>query len=159
MPRLFPLIGIAAVGILAAAALAQRVSPTLSIGLPKTAAPKSTVSAKVKVVIPSGWHAYQNPPSKDYQIPLTVEAADKTLKGLKITYPKGEETEAGGEMSAVYNGTVEIPVTFTASSKPGKQTIKLKVSWQMCDAGSCQPPSSAFVTGQIMVAKPGKGKP
>jgi len=161
MPRLLPFIGIAAVGLLAAAALAQRAAPTVTLSLPATAAPKATVKAKVKVVIPAGWHAYQNPPSKDYQIPLTIEAADKTLKGLKVAYPKGEEHDVAGELSAVYNGTLEIPITFTANAKAGKQTVKLKVGWQMCDAGSCLPPSSADVTATITIAKPkpSKAKP
>jgi len=161
MPRLLPLTGIAAVGLLAAMAFAEKAAPTVTLTVPASAAPKSTVKAKVKVVIPIGWHAYQNPPSKDYQIPLTIEPADKTLKGLKVTYPKGEESEVAGEKSAVYNGTLEIPISFTASAKPGKQVVKLKVGYQMCDQGSCLPPSSVEVKAVINVAKPkpAKAKP
>lgn len=154
MPRLLPLLGIAAVGLLAAVAFAQKTAPTVTLSIPATAAPKATVKAKVKVVIPMGWHAYQNPPSKDYQIPLTIEAADKTLKGLKVSYPIGEEQDVAGERSAVYNGTLEIPVSFTAAPKPGKQVVKLKVGWQMCDAGSCLPPASAEVKATVTIAKP-----
>lgn len=159
MPRLLPFTGFAVLGLLAAAAYADKAEPAFTLTLPKSAAPSSMVKATLKVVIPAGWHAYQNPPSKDYQIPLTIEAGDKTLKSLKVTYPKGEESEVAGETSAVYNGTLEIPVTFKAAAKTGKQAIKLKVGWQMCDHGSCLPPNSGFVTGTLTIVKPAKTPP
>lgn len=159
MPRLLPLAGFAALALLAAAAFAQRMTPTVTLELPKSAAPNSEVKAKVKVVIPDGWHAYQNPPSKDYQIPLTIEAGDKTLKSLKVSYPEGVETMAAGELSKVYNGTVTIPISFKAGPKAGTQTVRIKVGFQLCDQGSCQPPSSAVVTAKLTLAKPVKPKP
>lgn len=159
MPRLLPLAGFAALALLAAAAFAQKMTPTVTLELPKSAAPNSMVKANVKIVIPDGWHAYQNPPVKDYQIPLTVEAGDKTIKLFKATYPEGEETMAAGEMSKVYNGTLTIPITFKAGPKVGSQTIKIKVGWQLCDQGSCQPPSSSIVTAKLNLAKPVKPKP
>lgn len=159
MPRFFTITGLAALALLAAAAFAQRMTPTVTLELPKSVAPNSEVKAKVKIVIPDGWHAYQNPPVKDYQIPLTIEAGDKTLKTFKVSYPEGEETMAAGEMSKVYNGTFTVPISFKAGSKVGSQTIKVKVGWQLCDQGSCQPPSSSVVTAKLNVAKPVKPKP
>lgn len=159
MPRLLPLAGFAALALLAAAAFAQRMTPTVTLELPKSAAPNSEVKAKVKVVIPDGWHAYQNPPSKNYQIPLTIEAGDKTLKSLKVSYPEGVETMAAGELSKVYNGTVTIPISFKAGPRVGTQTVRIKVGFQLCDQGSCQPPSSAVVTAKLTLAKPVKPKP
>lgn len=125
-----------------------------SLKMDKSTAPvNSEVKGTVTVAIPAGWHAYQNPPSKDYQIPLSVEAADKSTKLTKAAYPSGTEEEAAGERSMVYNGQVKVPVTFKLGAKTGTQTLKVKVSYQLCDAGSCLPPASQTVTARITATR------
>lgn len=138
----------------AAVAMAQAPKPTVSIKAASTTAkPSAEFKADVWVTIPEGFHAYQNPPAKDYQIPLKVTAADKDTKVVKVTYPKGKKGMAGGEESMVYEGKIKVGVTFKAPASTGKKSFKVKVNYQFCDDSTCFAPGSVEATATVTVKK------
>lgn len=114
-------------------------------------APGKIGKGVVTIQFADGWHGYQNPPTKDYQLPVTLKA-DKALM-LKVAYPLGVAKMSMGEETALYEGKVEFPFTFKAPMKLGKHTIKLTVSYQQCDENSCLPPSTVELKGIYTVAK------
>jgi DsbC/DsbD-like thiol-disulfide interchange protein len=124
----------------------------------KTAAPGAKVKGVVKVIFPEGLHGYQNPPTKEYMIPVGVKAKAKGFKLVSVTYPKGVARKSPGEQGdvMVYDGEVLIPIVVQMPTKPGTVTIKLIVEWQSCTEMDCFPPEEVTVTGQVVVAKPVK---
>jgi DsbC/DsbD-like thiol-disulfide interchange protein len=135
-------------------AMAQAPKPEVSL---KPAATTAKVNAEVKadvwVTIPDGLHAYQNPPAKDYQIPLKISASDANTKVVKVTYPKGVKGVAGGEESMVYEGKVKVQIVLKAPAAAGKKTFKVKVNYQFCDDSTCFAPSSVEATAAVTVKK------
>lgn len=131
--------------------------PTVSFKMAgTTAAPNGKVKGEVVVNFAAGMHAYQNPPTKDYMIPVVVASETKGIT-LQASYPKGEMKELLGEMCAVYEGRVVIPFTATVPKKEGKYTLKIKVSYQQCNDNACFPPGTVFVTTPVTVKTAGKG--
>lgn len=121
----------------------------------KTVAPGGTIKGKVLVTFAPGWHGYQNPPMREYEIPLKIEPAAKGFK-VKATYPKGEMKDFAGAKTLMYEGTVAVPFTATAPKKKGPFKFELNVSYQQCNESTCLPPESQKVAGTVMVAVPVK---
>jgi len=139
------------------AGLAQNTPPTVSLSLSQKAVkPGEPVKGTVSVTFAPGLHGYQNPPTQDYMIPVRVESASKDVKLAKVNYPPGQVKEAGGEEAAVYDGTIQIPVTLEVPKKPGPLKITLKVHYQQCTDVTCFPPSSVEATANITVQAPTK---
>ncbi len=141
----------------AVAGQAQQVVAQFTLSA-KTAGPGAKVKGVVKLVFPDGIHAYQNPPSKDYMIPVVVAAKGKAFKLVSVSYPKGVSRPSAGEKSdvMVYEGTVQIPVVVQMPAKSGKVAVSLKVSWQACNEADCFQPEEVVVTRVVNVAKPTK---
>lgn len=140
--------------------LIQDVAPKAELKLDKTSAVVGqAVKGKVTITFGEGLHAYQNPPTGEYQIPLKLEAAKGTTL-IKAIYPKGEDFLMSGEAtpSKVYKDKIEIPVIVKAPTRPGKQTIKLSVNYQQCNDSACFPPGTVDVTGTLTVSIPPKKK-
>ncbi len=144
MMRLIKIV-LAAVALTAATLGLAQDPPTVSVSLdnPKPA-PGAVVKGKVLVTFAPGLHAYQNPPTMDYMIPLTVASATTGIKLTKVSYPKGEVKMVAGEDSAVYDGSVSIPFEFVAGTAPGKAAIKLKVGYQQCTDSNCFAPDEVM---------------
>jgi DsbC/DsbD-like thiol-disulfide interchange protein len=144
-------------GLLYAAAFGQvpQVRAQLTVAQ-KTAVAGGKDNGVVKVTFPEGLHGYQNPPTKDYMIPVAVAAKTKAFKLQSVKYPKGVARKTVGEEGdvMVYDGTVEIPVVIQMPSKPGPVSISLAVSWQTCTDAECGPPEEVVVTQKIVVTKP-----
>src|SRR5947209_4781738 len=87
-----------------ALAIAQQdVAPRASLGIvsvkPK---PGSKVKAMLTLTFGEGLHAYQNPPSEDYMIPVTVKSSSSSGVSLvKVAYPVGRDEIVGGETKPV----------------------------------------------------------
>jgi len=129
----------------------------------KSGAPGGTLKGKFLVTFAHGWHGYQNPPTNDYEIPLKVETKTKGLV-LKVAYPKGVMKEFSGSKTAMYEGTVELPITLTLPKNPGIVRVKFDVTYQQCNSSSCLPPESLTLTEVLIVKKappklPAKRKP
>ncbi len=145
------LLTLAACGVLALAA-AQAPKPKAALAwAASTAAGGSTLKGTITLTLPEGHHAYPNPPSKDYNIPIKVASADQTVKLIKAAYPKGEMKMAGGEMTSVYEGAVKIPIEVQLPRAKGRKTIKLKVSYQLCTESTCFAPASMEASQAVTI--------
>lgn len=115
-------------------------APRVEIRLGSNSAkPSAVVKGTVVITFAPGLHAYQNPPSQDYQIPVVVRGdAGTTLVSVK--YPVGHDEEVGGETARVYSNRTEVPVTFKAPVKPGKTALSVVVEYQQCDETNCFAP-------------------
>lgn len=122
----------------------------IKLDLPKTAKLNTAVSGTVTVVIPAGWHAYQNPPMDKYQTPVTVSSKDKNVVLKAAKYPKGMIIDSFDGQAAVYEGTIKIPISVVFK-KAGKQTVTLNVLYQQCDDKSCMPPKFVKPTAVVVV--------
>lgn len=118
----------------------------------KSFAAASKVKASVRITFETGRHGNQNPPSKDYMIPVTVSLKGKDFK-LVVTYPKGVARKSGGEREdvMVYEGTVEIPILLDAPARPGPYVLKIAVEYQQCTETDCFPPESVVLSQKVTV--------
>lgn len=133
-------------------AAAQDVPPKVVLQLEKaTAKPGETIKGTLTATFAPGLHGYQNPPSKDYMLPVKVSAGEgTTLKGVQ--YPAGHMEMAGGEEAAVYSGAVGFAVTVVVPDKPGVHKVALKFFYQQCDEHACYMPTTIDVSAEITVA-------
>lgn len=130
-----------------AAALAQDHAPTITVATGTGSFVSGGLARfDVKIGIKDGLHAYQNPPSQDYMIPLSIEAGDDTTVEM-VRYPKGTMAAVGGETekAAVYEGDVVVPVYVRLGRSTGRLTVKLKVNIQQCTSANCFPPESKTI--------------
>ncbi len=140
--------------LLALAGWAQNTPPTISFALDKASGrPGEVVRGVVTVTFAEGLHAYQNPPSEDYMIPLEVKADEGTTL-VKVEYPAGVGKAVGGSdvPVLVYSGETRVPVQIKLGAKPGPQTVALKVRYQQCDATSCFAPKTERVEAKVTVS-------
>ncbi len=144
-----------AVMALTAPAPLQGDAEVIKVSLPKEAKAGTAVSGTVTIIIPEGWHAYQNPPTdKVGQMPVTVSSPDKNVVLKSVKYPKGFMMDSFGTKSAVYEGTIKIPFSVVFKN-PGKTTAKFKVLYMQCNDKTCMPPKFVNVTAPINVKKAG----
>jgi len=123
----------------------------------KTAPVGGALKGQVWVTFAAGWHGYQNPPMRDYEIPLKIEGATKEVK-VKAVYPKGELKDFAGAQTLMYEGLVKVPITVTVPKKTGAYKFELNVSYQQCNEGTCLPPESQKVAGSVNVVALAKPK-
>lgn len=112
----------------------------------------ATGSGTVILTLPQGFHGYQNPPMRDYEIPVKVESATKAFT-LKPKYPKGVLISAAGAETMAYEGEVKVPFTFNLPKKPGTYTLEIKASYQLCNDSNCWPPESVSTKATFVVPK------
>jgi DsbC/DsbD-like thiol-disulfide interchange protein len=110
------------------------------------------VSGIVTLKLPDGWHAYQNPPMKDSEIPVTLRPASGN-PSFRCDYPKGAATKLFGEDTIVYEGSIAVPFTFETTKKPGKYAFSLIVGYQMCDDSQCLPESKVTLKGLYEIVR------
>ncbi|MEQ1822641.1 MAG: protein-disulfide reductase DsbD domain-containing protein [Fimbriimonadaceae bacterium] len=139
--------------LITAVAAHAEVKATAKLQLPKSATIGKAFTATVVVTIPEGWHAYQNPPTKDFQVPVTISTKSKSLVIKKVSYPKGMMKEFAGELTAVLEGTVKIPVSVVMTGKPGAGAVDMNLLIQICDQNSCLRPAIVAVKGSLKLVK------
>lgn len=147
---------------LAAAALGiaqPKASASLTLESP-IAEPGATIKATVSVTIPSGYHAYSNPPSSPDYIPLTISQGDGA-ELIAVHYPRGKMKVFEGispEPASVYEGTLRIPVELKLpATASGSHALSLKLRVQMCDDAACYMPQTDTITAVLTVTKPTSG--
>jgi len=154
MKSIFQLLGsVACVG--AAALSAAQEAPKVSLKLQPTAQANKAMHGVLTVTFATGLHGYQNPPTDPDLIPITVKAADKSVRLIMVDYPKGKPSKVIGESKPIniYEGTIQIPVILQAPAKLGKTSIKLSLGYQMCNASACFPPGKVVAESTITVIK------
>ena len=153
------LLGLLAFGGFAGAQLPEATA-TVSVDKPTVVA-GGTFTAHISVTFPTGYHAYQNPPTEEFEIPvkLTIGKGSK-VQLVKVKYPKGTPMAVGGETkpSAVYTDTISIPVTLKAPAKAGSTSFALVLSYQQCNDSSCLPPASIDLSAKVTVKPAAKKK-
>jgi len=135
-------------------AFGQSADPVAKLKMPKgQLVAGKTIKATLTLTFAEGLHAYQNPPSSEFQIPLKITASKGSVIG-KVYYPKGIPMTMGGDPTPamVYEGTIEIPVEIKLGKKAGKSVVKLTIDYQQCNESTCFPPASLEVIAPIVIA-------
>lgn len=109
------------------------------------------LAGELRITFAEHMHAYQNPPTEDWMIPIEVTTEAKGVKLEKATYPKGLLKTVGGieTPAAVYDGTITVGVRFKATGKDRPSKIEVKLRFQQCDDNSCYMPAMAKATGAV----------
>lgn len=130
-------------------------APKLEIVLPAAIKVGKPLIVSLKATLPEGWHAYQNPPSDEYQNPLEVMIVGKGLPAFKVSYPKGEDylDQNTSKKIKVYMGTVTMQATNKARLKAGTFNANVTLRYQLCNETTCLPPKSISKTAKIVVSK------
>ena len=140
----------------AALACSQAPEPTVAVSnLPKQFVAGTKVTIMVTITFADGYHAYQNPPASEYDIPVVVKVDGKEFKALKVAYPPGVDAIVGGgeKPTKAYEGTIKVPVTIQVPATVGKKKLIVVVSYQQCDSTSCFPLSRVSSTTAVTVVK------
>jgi len=112
----------------------------------------------VRVAISDGWHIQSVRPKQQYLVPTKAEFhAPAGLSVQNVRYPEGALVKVGEDELSVYSGTVEVRADVVASERAAAGTAKLRVklSYQPCDAQRCLAPSSVTLDAPIEVAGDG----
>lgn len=128
--------------------------PTLKVTPPSApVAPGSKTTLQVVVTFGDRLHGYQNPPSEDWMIPVTVAVEGSGVRVSRVSYPKGASKVVGGldTPALVYSGATRIPVEIVAPTKPGVHRLTVRVDYQQCDDQNCYPPGSVTQTVSLTV--------
>lgn len=127
---------------------------------PKPVIAGQPVKGTVVVTFGEGLHGYQNPPTRDYMIPVTISTPAKGWT-VSAKYPKGTPMNVAGESepAAVYEGRIEIPVEIKGPTKAGANSIPIVIRYQLCDATACFPPETFQLKVQAKVKPAPKTKP
>lgn len=139
----------------------QAEPPTATVKMPTSAAIGKPIQGTLTLVLPEGWHGYQNPPAGEFDIPIKLGVADAGFKLGKVVYPKGTAMKVEGQdkPTMVYEGTVTIPFTLVATKAMPKATgVGFKVDYQLCNSSSCLPPGSLSVRAPLKVVAPTSAK-
>ena len=147
---------ITAIAAVVFALAAQEPAPEIHFKI--ESAKKDTIKGTLSVTIPSGWHAYQNPPKSEFENPLKFETTTKGFTLAKINYPKGEAMKSSGTDSLVYKGEVKIPfegkiAKTVKPEKNGMYHFEFKISYQFCNDSTCIPPTSTTARINVKVGK------
>jgi DsbC/DsbD-like thiol-disulfide interchange protein len=127
--------------------------PVVTAQVPAHVAPHAAFQAKLQIKFAEGLHAYQNPPSDPYTIPVKISVKGSVAKLVKVSYPKGTPMALGGDPkpAMVYSGVITVPIKLTAGTKSGN--LVFQVDYQQCNSGSCFPPASVTAKAALHVAK------
>lgn len=149
-----------------ASVFAMLLAVGISFGQHGNTPPKVTVSfkspkAKIGSVVPGvititfaeGLHAYQNPPTDEFQIPVKVSVTEAGFKLAGAAYPKGVAYTPVGETKQIkiYRGTIQIPFKLHVAHKAANYNVNFKVDYQMCSDRACFPPDSLVAKGNLNV--------
>ena len=118
---------------------ASRSTLPLAIGESKT--------FTLRLQMAKGWHVNSNRPELQYAVPLAISLLGEGVS-LSVAWPESEQITTAGESVRVYGGTVEIPVTITAT---GKSDAQIMVTWQACNAELCLASETSQVPCNIIV--------
>jgi thiol:disulfide interchange protein DsbD len=117
--------------------------------------------AAVVLDIGEGHHVNANPPSLDFQIPTVVAPApNPAVRWGTVHYPAGEPLAASwaeGKAIRVYSGRAVIQVVgaVAADAPLGPTTLRLKLTYQGCDANTCYRPAERVLDAPARIVEAG----
>ena len=128
--------------------------PDASLTLEPGAKAGERIKGSVTVTFASGLHAYQNPPSKDFLIPVSVVVGTPGFTLVSASYPSGDNAVVGGDPDPVrvYEGTIHIPIVLQAPAKAGSYEVLVAVKYQQCNENNCYQPDQVDATAKIVLA-------
>ncbi len=122
---------------------------------------KKSISAKVGekfratlvVTMHGEWHINSHQPHDPSLIPSRIRATGEGVTLTNVGWPQPHDVTFAfsDDPVSVFDGTIEIPLTFTAASTAaGKQTVSVRFDYQACDNSTCLPPTSVTTTFDVM---------
>jgi thiol:disulfide interchange protein DsbD len=117
-----------------------------------SAAPGEKFRATLVVTMNGEWHINSHRPNDPSLIPSRIRATGEgvTLKEAGWPQPHDVTFAFSDDPVSVFDGTIEIPLTFTAASTAaGKQTVTVRFDYQACDNSTCLPPTSVTATFDV----------
>lgn len=125
--------------------------PKISVALSKATVKRGeTVKSVLKIRFAEGFYGYQNPPTEEYQIPVTLATKPPGVK-IKVAYPKGVLREGVGATAALYEGDVDIPFEVAVDRPRGRVLATFDVRYQQCTETNCFPPRTKSVQTALTV--------
>ncbi|HSN69260.1 MAG TPA: protein-disulfide reductase DsbD domain-containing protein, partial [Thermoanaerobaculia bacterium] len=109
------------------------------------------VRGTLGITIAEGWHINSAHPKDDFSIPTVAKLVSPGARFEDLAYPPHVErpfTFAGGELLAVYEGSIAIPFQGTRTMD-GAIAIDATVSYQACNDRVCLPPRSETARVEI----------
>ncbi len=122
-------------------------APEVGIDVRFTKPVGGTIEGVVSVSIPDTWHINSVKPKDEYAIPTKVRVESAALTIDAIDYPPHVERAfgfAGGQLLAVYEGTLRIPIRGRVTAADGDVTAG--VYYQACNDTICLPPREVTKT-------------
>jgi DsbC/DsbD-like thiol-disulfide interchange protein len=130
--------------------LAQSLGPTVTGSAPASAKTGQSLTLKVTISIPEGYHIYG--PKDKTGVATSVSFSGPTGYKATVEYPKTTIYDGLGEESQVYFGKVVVPVKVTVPKKAkGKATFKLTVTTQACNDKTCLMPETKTLSLSTVV--------
>lgn len=122
-------------------------------------APGSTVTLALTATIEDGWHLYSLKLDPGGPIPtsITVPAGQPfTLAGDVVEPLPKSVFEPNFNQVLDYHVekvTFSVPVKSAPNTAPGKQTVKIRASYQTCNDRLCLPAREVIVTADLQLVK------
>lgn len=118
------------------------------------AAPGDPVRGTLVATIDPEWHINSSTPKDDFAIPTVLRIESPAIEAGTIHYPPHVERAfefAGGELLAVWEGTIRIPFEGTRTAA-GDTTLTAILSYQACNDRVCLPPREATASLAVSAA-------
>lgn len=144
-------------GLVAAQAQVGGAAPEIKVKLAQSSGTAGgRLKGEIVVTFAQGLHGYQNPPSMDYMIPVTLKLDGKTKFKLgSVQYPKGQPMNVPGETkpAQVYAGVIHIRFTVVLPPTAGKSSVTFHLGYQECNEQACFPPGDVSAAAIIVVKR------
>lgn len=124
---------------------------------PAQAAPGQRVEIVLKATIPSPWHLYSINPVEDGPFPTTITVTPGgpiAEVGKPVQSPPEKKMDKNfGKEVEFYDGSAEfhIPVRLSKTAT-GAVKLPASVRFQVCNDGTCMPPTPADLKGDVTVS-------
>jgi uncharacterized protein len=121
---------------------------------PSTIKQGQSFTVTLTLDIDPNWHVNANPASESYLIATTADVrSDLPLAVDAIAYPEGHEILLAADPISVYEAgaTIEATCTLASDAPIGEATLRVIVTFQACDDGSCLAPAETILELPVQV--------
>jgi uncharacterized protein YyaL (SSP411 family) len=122
---------------------------------PESARAGAACEARVDLRIAPGWSVNAHGTRVRGLFGLTVALLTDGLRAGAPRYPVPRELRRGLERDLmpayVGDNAVVLPLALPAGVGPGPQVVRVRVAFQLCDAGACQAPDSVVLATPVQV--------
>jgi thiol:disulfide interchange protein len=122
----------------------------------------SRFQVSISTTIEKNWHINSNKPNDENLIPTEISSKNKSVKLIKVLYPKPKELKLGISENPVlvFEGEFKIELTFETdkNTSAGKLIIPVEFSYQACNDQTCMPPQKIIENLTVEIISAGKNK-